>query len=330
MTDTNDREYSINVSGIPAEQQALARRSMRQIANIVAAVAEKQGQQFLLHGIHLTDRFEDEVNQLLQKRLGGIEYCAVRSNVRAIAKTIWVRSELDEIRFLVIVDALSIGPCRLDNPRCLATVLHELGHVLREETHLQNLGEEEFVSIATTREDWLSGWSRTVVDEFDVDRLVDTILGALATTTDGQPLSLRFLEDAEDVDWVQTLLKGLGNLTENTDNEVWKYQTRQMSIEDLADALIPEVREVLTVLSHTAAIYMGTERWHDIAESEAGKRFFRQHLQTILAQLDSRDSSLEDRIAVVSQAIEGIFSNCGLRFETVPEGIYIAVSSPAA
>ena len=334
MPDTNNRDYIIDVSAMADEQQALARQSTRQAIAVVASVAEKQGNQFLLEGICLTNRFEDEVNRLLRKRSNGAEYSARQSTVQAIAKTIWVRAERGEIRFVVVIDSLSIGPCRLDNPHFLATVLHELGHVLREEAHLRRLGEERFVTPATTREAWLSRWATTVVDEFDVDRFVDSLLGVVATTAEGQPLSLRYIEDSEGVDWVHTLLKGLGSLPENVDSSVRGYQTRQMGVEDLAEALIPEVREVLTVLSHTAAYYMGTERWHgiadDISESEAASRFLRQHLHAILAQLGDRDSSLEDRIRLVSQAIEGVFSNCGLRFETVPEGVYIAVTSPAA
>lgn len=334
MTGTSDREYSIDISGVAEEQQALARQSMRQAIEIVAAIAEKQGSQFLLEGICLTDRFEDEVNRLLQKRSGEAGYRARRTNVQAIGKTVWVRSKLGDIRFMVVVDALAIEPCRLDNARCLATVLHELGHVLRNESHLRIVGEESFISIEETRERCLSDWAKTIVDEFDVDRLVNSLLGALATTTQGNPLSLRYLEEAEGVDWVRTLLDGLSALPKSVDDMVWKYQIRQIGIEELASAVIPKVREVLTILSHTTSIYMDTEHWPDIAneiaETEASKRFFKEYLDAILGQLDIHDSSLEDRIAVVSQAVEGIFSNCGLRFETVPEGVYIAVSAPAA
>ena len=277
---------------------------------------------FLLQGICWTDRFEDEVNRLLQDRWGEAGYTAVQSHVRAIAKTIWIRSEPGDIRFVVVVDALSIAPFRLDNARCLATVLHELGHVIREESHLQRLGEDEFVSTSTSKERCLADWAKAVIDEFDVDRLVDSCLAVLATTAGGQPLSLREVEEAEGVDWVRTLLKELDALPNLADVEVWKYQTRQMGIEDLAEAVIPEVREILTVLSHTASIYLGTERWpdiaKDIAETEASRRLFREHLDTILGQLGGRDVPFEDALSIVSQAIEGVFRNCGLRFETVP------------
>ena len=46
----------------------------------------------------------------------------------------------------------------LNNSRCLTTVLHEFIHVLREERHLERLGEEEYTADGDTWERWLDGW----------------------------------------------------------------------------------------------------------------------------------------------------------------------------
>ncbi|MXX80316.1 MAG: hypothetical protein F4Y69_04675 [Chloroflexi bacterium] len=333
MTKVEHLDVSIDVSGVPVEQQALARTSVGQLIDVGAMIAEKEGMRFPLQQILLSDQFEAEVDRLLQPRWGDARFRAVRRHARAIAKTIWVQSEQGDVRFVVVIDALSVSPYRLDNPRFLVTMLHELGHVLREESHLKRLGKQAFTAIPATREQWLSNWAKIIIDEFDVDRLVDTLLRRLATTDGGRPLSLRNVEDAECFDWIGALLDGLGALPRVVDQSVWGYRTRSMQIDELAESVIPEVNGVLTLLSHTAAIYMDTERWPDIAtrvaETEASRRFLREHQETILGRLGSRAESLEDAIAAVSEAIEAVFRNCGLRFETVPEGVYIAVDPPA-
>ena len=37
----------------------------------------------------------------------------------------------------------------------------------------------------------------------------------------------------------------------------------------------------------------------------------------------------EESVQIVAHAVEGIFHNCGLSFQTVPEGIYISVDAPS-
>ncbi len=334
MTEIAQHNDSIDVSGIPAEHLSSAKGEISKLIDLAAIVAQKEGKDFLLHSICLTDRFEDEVNLLLQARWDVAPYCARRSHTQAIAKTCWVRNDVGQIRFAVVIDALSVGSCRITNPRFLVTVLHELGHVLREENHLQRLGEEEFTAAATTSERWLTNWAKIIIDEFDVDRLVDSLLGILATSSTGQALSLQNLDEAEGLHWVPALLDALNALPKSIDEAVRGFRTGRATIDDLAGAAIPAVNEVLTLLSHTAARLMSTEHWQDIlgeiSETEASRRFLRGHLETIVGQLGSREESLEDANTVVSAAIASIFRNCGLRFETVPVGVYIAVDAPAA
>ena len=109
----------------------------------------------------------------------------------------------------MIIDAKQIGSWSLSNPRCLTTVLHELIHVLYEQRHLKRLGEEEYTAVGHTRERWLDRWASLLLDEFDVDRLVDTLVRGLAKKEDGQPWSLQEVEAAQGIDWVQGLLGAL-------------------------------------------------------------------------------------------------------------------------
>ena len=325
--------YFVEVPGIDIAEQSTAEADIRRLTDSVAGVADEKGVPFLLQRIRLTGHFENEVNQLLQERSGIDGYKADRDNVHAVAKTLWIRSAQGDLGFSVLINAKVIGNWSLTNPRCLTTVLHELCHVLYEAIHLKRVGEEEYTAVGDTRERCLDRWATLLVDEFDVDRLVDGIVRGIATKVDGQPWSLRELEEAQGVDWGQGLLDRLSHLPEFVDGNVWRYQTRRMAIEDLYALVVTFVKDILTLFSHTAAIYIGTERWPEILRSikntEASQRFFGEHLDTFLGQLGSIGTSHEESLRIVEQAIEGIFRNCGLSFETIPQGIYVAVTSPS-
>ncbi len=117
------------------------------------------------------------------------------------------------------------------------------------------------------------------------------------------------------------------------EEKVWEFQTRQIGIDDFARVVLPGIKDILVVLSHTASMYMGTERWldiiKDIKETEASERFLAEHLDTLLGQFGDPELPLEKSVQVVSHAIEGIFRNCGLGFQTIPEGVYISVEAPS-
>ena len=325
--------YNIEVPGLPPELQPTAKEDIGRLLDIVKGVADKQGMQFLLDGVCITDQFEDDVNRLLNERSGLTGYVAARRYAHAIGKTLWTRSKQGGLRFVVIIDARQIGPWALSNARCLITVLHELIHVLREELHLERLGEEEYTSNGDTRERWLDSWACLLLDEFDVDRIVDVMLGGLATKEDGQPWSLRELDEAHGLDWVNGLLDALNRLPPFVDEELYRFRTRRIGIDDLAMSTIPCIKDLLRLLSHTAARYMGTDLWPDIVErieeTDASQRFLKEHLDTILTHLDNAPSPLEESLQIVGQAVEGIFHNCGLGFQTVHEGVYISVSEPS-
>ena len=327
------RKRNIEVPGLPPDLRPTAKEDIGRLVDAIMRVADKQGMKFLLDKVRVTDRFENDVNRLLNERSGLTGYVAARRNAHAIAKTLWVHSEQGDIGFVVIVDASQIGQWALNNSRCLTTVLHELVHVLREERHLERLGEEEYTADGDTRERWLDGWACLVLDEFDVDRLVDAIVGGVAKKDDGQPWSLRELDDAQGVDWVHGLLDTLGRLPGFIDEEVWRYRTRRIGIDDLAMSVIPFIRDLLRLLSHTAARYLRDDLWPDIVErvkeTDASRRFLKEHLDTILAHFDDAQSPLEESVQAVGQAVEEIFRNCGLAFRTVPKGVYISVSEPS-
>ncbi len=339
------REHTIEVPGVPVGLQSLAKADIGILINAIAAIADARGIQFRLNKIRVTDCFEDDVNRLLNERSGRTGYVAARNNAQAIGKTLWIRSQQGDLSFVVIIDAKQIidakviidakqiGSWGLKNPLCLTTVLHELAHVLYEERHLKRLGEEEYTADANTRERLLDGCSSSLFDEFCVDRLVDVLVRVIVTKDDGGPWSLRELDEAQGIDWVQWLLDSLTQTPRLIEEKVWQYQAMQMGIDDLASVVIPHIKELLTLLSHTASRYMGTELWPDIVErikeTEASQRFFKEHLDTILGQLDDAQLPFEESVQIVAHAVEGIFHNSGLSFQTVPDGVYISVDEPS-
>ena len=179
----------------------------------------------------------------------------------------------------------------------------------------------------------MDGWATLVLDEFDVDRLVDQLVGGLAKKDDGQPWSLRELDEAQGGDWVGGLLDALDRMPGLVEEKVWQFRTGETSIDILAMEMIPNVKDVLRLLSNTASRYMGTEHWQGILEQikgmDASQRFFKEYLDTILGQLDQAQSPFEESVQIVANAVEGIFRNCGLSFQTVPEGVYISVDAPS-
>ena len=327
------REYAVEVTGVPLELRSLAEEDIRKLASGIAEAADELGIPFLLQRVRLTERFEDDVNQLLQERSGISGYVAARNNAHAVAKTIWTRSPDGDFGFSVVIDVNEMGPWSLNNPRCLTTVLHELSHVLCEVRHLKRLGEEEYTAIGDTRERWLERWATLILDEFIVDRLVDGILWRTASKDDGQPWSLRELEESQGLDWIDGLLDRLDQMPQFIEEKVRQFRTRQIEIGDLAATVIPAVKDLLALLSHTASKYLETERWPEVVErvknTEACQRFFKEHLDIILGQFDDSQVPFEDSVQVVAQAVEGIFSYCGISFRTIPQGVYIAVDAPS-
>ena len=327
------RDYTIEVPGVPSGLQSRAIEDIGILIDAMESVAHAKGMEFLLNKICVTSCFEDDVNRLLSERSGLAGYVAARSNVRAIGKAIWIRSPQGRLSFAVIVDAKQMEAWELKNSRFLTIVLHELTHVLYEGLHIQRMGEEEYTSDADTSERWLDSWATMILDEFAVDRLVDVVVGRIAKKEDGQSWSLREYDEVQGIDWVQVLLDGLREIPRFTEEKVWQFRTGQIDVDDILETVVPEVRDVLRTLSHTASRYMGTEHWPNIVEQvkemEASQRFFKEHLDTILAQLDDTQLPFEESLQIVALAVEGIFQNCGLSFNTVPEGVFISVDAPS-
>ena len=329
MPSVSEREYSIEVPGIPAAHQSLAEDELAIVIEVVSAAAKAQGTPFRLNRICLTDRFEDEVNRA--EHSGGSAYAATRSHVRAIGKMLRVRSEQGDTAFEVIIDATQVTPWGLNNARCLTTVLHELSHVLLEGRHLQRPGREESTRSSEAQVPWVNRWASELLDEFDVDRTVDALLAVLAHQDDGSPWSLRELEEAQGIDWPEELLAGLSQMPRALDERTSEFRTETIGLDVIESRVIPDIKDLLTLLSHTASMYMGTEHWPDIVGrirgTEASRRFLSEHLETILDQLDNRDVSYEKSVQVVARALEGVFDNCG--FRAAPEGFYISFDTPS-
>ena len=135
----------------------------------------------------------------------------------------------------------------------------------------------------------LERWANLLLDEFDVDRQVDSMLQRLAKKEDGRPWSLRELKEAQAEDWVQGMLDGLNEMPHVIDDRVRQYRIGQISIQHLADCVIPYVNDLLTLTAHTASLYMGTDNWQSIEksikETDSFNRFLKDHLDAILDSL---------------------------------------------
>lgn len=325
--------YGIELSGVPMEFQDLAERDIRMLVRLVASVAKESGVPFMLGLVRVTDSFQDDVNQLLQGCPESTGYIAIRDNVQAYGKTMWTGSSAEETGFAVLVDATFLNPWSLNNPACLPTLLHELFHVIQESIRLERLGYEEYFASADTAERLLDAWANRVVDEFDIDRLVDRTIQAVATGGDGQRLSLLELHEALNVDWVGGLTDVFNKAPRFVDECVRRYMIRGIDIDRLASELIPYINDVIILLVHTASLYMGTDRWadirSDIEDTECYRRFFGEHGASMLRQLHDDRGTFEDRHEIAREALESVFRHCGLSFKTMPEGLYIGVAAPS-
>lgn len=334
MSNTSTDWPTVELSGLPLDVRSEAEKEIKILARAMLGVANHMGKPYPLERVLVTAQFERDVNNLLEERAGSSGYyVASRSNVQAIGKTVWVRTQTGAIGFVIAIDAKSMERWDLANARCLKTLLHELAHVLYEERRLQRLGEAEYTEAGNTRERCLDRWASTILDEFDVDRLVDETVGTIAKKDDGRPYSLRELEEAQGVNWTRALLDGFQHMPRVVDERVMQFRTRQIGIDGLACELIPFVRDLLAVLAHTVATYLGTNRWADtlvrIKETEAAQRFWGERIDVILRQFGNHEMPLARRVQVVGQAVEQIFRDCGLSFTTVDEGVYIGVSAPS-
>jgi hypothetical protein len=332
MSSDNQRQVSIEVAGLPVDAQQIATEDIRRLVNALRRVGDELGSPFLLERVLISNQFEEDVNRLLKERSGLSGFNAVRTNVHAVGKTFWVRSGQGGVGFIVVIDANHLGDWGLNNARCLTTVLHELAHVLFEARHLKRLGEKEYTATGDTRERWLDRWASVILDEFDVDQTVDAVICEIAKKEDGQHWSLRELEEAQGIDWNKSLFDALERMPQFIEERVWRFRIWRVSINELAGEILPFVNDLLVLVSHTAALYSGTEQWFKIfkriKETEAGRRFLRDHLDSIVRQFDDKQTPFAVALERVSEAVEQIFGNCGLGFHTVDNGVYISVVEP--
>ena len=80
MPNTIEAGLSIEVSGIDVELQCFAERDIRTLVGSIGAATEQNELPFSLKLVRITDRFQDDVNQLLQERAGPRGYVAAREN----------------------------------------------------------------------------------------------------------------------------------------------------------------------------------------------------------------------------------------------------------
>ena len=333
MAEFEEREFAIELPGIPNESHPQAVKDIRILARFAAVFADKCGLPFMLDRIRVTNRFEDDVNALLQEGSSLTRYAAARSNVCAMGKTLPTQSQQGETSFTVLIDGNFVVPWSINNPWCLTTVLHEFFHVVYKGRQAKRLGDGVDSANGDTKESRLNSLASSLLDENYVDCSVDAIVRAIATNESGEPLTLLALEEAKGLDWVKGLLNALDQMPQFIDEKILQYQIRQLTIDELAEEVIPYVKDLLVLLSHTASIFMGTRRWSEILEqirnSEASQRFLTDHLDSIIGQFDVDRLPFEASVQLVADAIEGIFRNCGLTFRTVPEGLYIKVDMPS-
>lgn len=329
-----EETFLVSVAAIGEEYRDAAEKDIRVLASIAAGVAEGLELPFLLQEIRLTERLQEDANEIYRQERGSLgEYSARRDDVFAYAKTIWALSQDGEVRFVVLIDLRCISPWNFNNPWFLVAVLHELGHVVYETQALKRLGQEDYVSFELSRESLLGGISKTIIDEYKVDRLVDWILKEFITDDTGNPYSLHKVEEeVKEMDWAGSLVSALEKLPQRIDEMVYRYKTGQIGINELRNNAPSLVQDVLVLFSHTCALYLGTDSWTDIdeklKETEASRRFLGGHIEAIAEALSNDELTIEDTLEEVAYAIECIFRSCGLTFEDSPEGLYTAVNWP--
>ena len=323
----------ISVAGVGDNSRAKTIADIEQLVNISEKLAYRLSQPFKLAEIIVTDRFQETVNQLEQEMGAGGEYRSVRSDVRAVGTTQKVVLPEGDIQFVVIIDASQMDACDLTSPRFVATLYHELLHVRINSSRVVSEREDETVRNPWSREAWLNGCAETVLDEYDVDREVDAFIGSVCKKPDGSDWSLWELEEAYLMDWVGGLVNGLDRMPSVIDAKIYAYQTGLIAIDDLAEYVIPYVKDLLTLMSHTIAIYDRSDQWPAILDlirsTEGGRRFLRQNLDIIINQLSNLECSVSDAKTAIAAAVEDIFAHCGLGFQTVDERVYISVQAPA-
>ena len=328
-----ETNHKISVAGVAEDARAKTIADIEQLLALSRNVARGLSQPFHLAEIIVTDQFQEMVNRV--EREGGVggDYRSLRSDVRAIATTRKVALPCGDVQFVVIIDASQMDACDLTSPRFVATLYHELVHVRINSSRLVTEGEGETVRNPWSREAWLDGCAETILDEYDVDREVDAFIGSVCKNPDGSDCSLWELEEAYLMDWVGGLVNGLTRMPSVIDDDVRAYQVGRITIDTLAEKLIPYVKDLLTLLSHTIAIYHNSDRWPEILDlirsTEGSRRFLRQNLDIIINQLGDLERSVFDAKTVIVAAVEDIFHHCGLGFQTVDEGVYIRVETPA-
>ena len=130
---------------------------------------------------------------------------------------------------MVLIDLRFICPWNFNNPWFLVAVLHELGHIVYETQALKRLGQEDYVTFELTRESLLGSFSKTIIDEYRVDRLVDWILKRIGTDDTGNPLSLHKIEEeVKEMDWAGSLMSALEKLPQRIDEVVCRYKTGKL------------------------------------------------------------------------------------------------------
>ena len=325
--------FRIELPGIPESLRSTAERDVRQLVDFVLPIAERLDLPFLLRLVRITSHYQRDVNRLLKENWGYDRYVAVRKGVHAIGRTFPMRSDNGEIGFAVLVDAKSIDQWHLTNPWCFTTILHELCHVLFNAQHLKTLGLEEYVALENTRERLLASRARLFLDEFSADRLVDFIISTHMKKEDGQPWSLREIDEAREIDWPQVFLNRLTQMPEFIDEKVFEYKVQHGDLEKFRTEVPPYITDTLRLLSHMAARYMKTDSWpeilNNIGKSEASRRFMKEHLGIFLDHLGESGIISDESTKGMTDAIEGIFLNCGVGYETTPKGLYISVGWPS-
>ena len=155
----------------------------------------------------------------------------------------------------------------------------------------------------------------------------------VAKNDKGEPFSLLELEEAKGMDWANGTLSALQKMPSLVDKNVEKYKTGQMNLHEFLAIVMPCIKDLLILITHTASIYRESASWQGIVEqiqaTEAYERFLNEHLESILGQLNPEQIQYKSALAVVMGHVEKILENCGLTLKTCPQGLYVGVTWPA-
>lgn len=200
------------------------------------------------------------------------------------------------------------------------TLLHELRHV---QQHTQGDGEncEHSELLPTTYEEGVCHESRTLWNEFDADILADKVCrNTFQLPGDDKPIGPG---DFLVTGFIESAAKLLDSICHFVERDVYSYRYNNGKLNHLYPTAVMLIRELLTVLAHTAALcIVGMQMATEIVSILKRLRGFNEYIeddwQAFFDALTEKYSpAVESELARI---LKVIMKRMGLVIEDLPDG----------